>query len=60
MRPSASPERARLAVTKRIKAMIARIGEYHGALGYHLGTTIKTGQQCAYLPDPAQPAEWGE
>jgi len=53
-------ERARLAVTKRVKAAIKRIAEHDAALGHHLATTIKTGQRCAYLPDPAQPAEWEE
>ncbi len=51
-------ERARFAVTKRIKAAIQKIGEHHAALGYHLATTIKTGRQCTYLPDPQRPLEW--
>jgi len=41
-------------------AAIKRIAEHDAALGHHLATTIKTGQRCAYLPDPAQPAEWDE
>jgi len=55
---STNPERARLAVTKRVKAAIARIGEHHRALGYHLATSIKTGHQCAYLPDPQRLMNW--
>ena len=56
----ADAERARLAVTKRVKAAIKRIAEHDASLGHYLATTIKTGQQCAYLPDPAQPVEWEE
>jgi hypothetical protein len=55
---SANPERARLAVTKRVKAAITRIGEHHRALGYHLATSIKTGHQCAYLPAPQRLMSW--
>lgn len=55
---ASSPERARLAVTKRVRSAIKLIGTYHAALGYHLSTTVKTGQHCAYLPDPQRPPEW--
>jgi hypothetical protein len=55
---AASPERARLAVTKRVRSAIKQIGEYHAALGYHLSTTVKTGRHCAYLPDPQRPPQW--
>jgi hypothetical protein len=53
-----SPERARLAVTKRIRDAVKRIATYHAGLGYHLATTIKTGQYCSYLPDPQRPPQW--
>lgn len=55
---SATPERARLAVTKRIKAAVKKIEQHHTALGLHLIATIKTGYQCAYLPDPHDPIFW--
>ena len=55
---AASPERARLAVTKRVRSAIKQIGAYHAALGYHLSTTVKTGHHCAYLPDPQRPPQW--
>jgi hypothetical protein len=51
-------ERARLAVTKRIKAAIHKIEQHHTALGLHLIASIKTGYQCAYLPDPHDPVSW--
>ena len=55
---SAMDERARLAVTKRIKAAVKKIEQHHTALGPHLIATIKTGYQCAYLPDPHAPISW--
>ncbi|MBI4518825.1 MAG: hypothetical protein HY699_23775 [Deltaproteobacteria bacterium] len=55
---SAKPdvERARVAVSKRIKAVIEKIRWYDAALGDYLGATIKTGYHCAYLPAPAGPS----
>jgi hypothetical protein len=49
-------ERARSAVTKRIRAALAKIRSHHPPLGRYLLATIKTGQTCAYLPDDA--ARW--
>jgi hypothetical protein len=51
-------ERARSAVTKRIKATIYRLGTYDAALGFHLGATVKTGCMCVYTPDPGRPIRW--
>ena len=51
-------ERARVTVTKRIKDAIARIAASHPSLADHFGTAIKTGQLCAYAPDPAQRVHW--
>ena len=48
-------ERARLMVTKAIKAAIARLRASDPSLGRHLATSIKTGNCCAYDPGP-QPA----
>jgi pimeloyl-ACP methyl ester carboxylesterase/class 3 adenylate cyclase len=45
-------ERARKAVTKRIRAALDRIDAAHPALGRHLQATIRTGMYCAYEPDP--------
>ena len=55
---AAMDERARLAVTKRIKAAVKKIEQHHTALGLHLIASIKTGYQCAYLPDPHDPISW--
>ena len=55
-----NPERARLAVTKRIREMVKRIAAQHPGLGYHLSTAIKTGQRCAYVPDLQRPMEWSQ
>ncbi len=55
---SADAERARLAVTKRIKAVVRKIAANHPSLGYHLGTTIRTGRFCAYAPDPRNLVAW--
>jgi hypothetical protein len=53
-----SDERARLGVTKRIKAAVKNIAAHHPALGYHLGTAVKTGAYCVYLPDPELSIVW--
>jgi TolB-like protein/Tfp pilus assembly protein PilF len=44
-------EKARSAVTWRIRNAIARIEQYHPSLGAHLSNTIKTGTLCSYKPD---------
>jgi hypothetical protein len=49
-------ERARKAVTARIRDSIDRIGRVHPALGEHLSASVTTGTWCAYSP-PA-PVRW--
>jgi hypothetical protein len=56
--PTSDPERVRLAVTKRVKAAIRNIAEYHSGLGYHLSAGVKTGAHCVYLPDPERRFVW--
>ncbi len=51
-------ERARLMVTKAIKAAIAKVRTNDEALGRHLATSIKTGHCCAYDPGPAPSIFW--
>jgi tetratricopeptide (TPR) repeat protein len=51
-------ERARINVTRAIKAALARIQEHSPALGRHLGRTIRTGIYCSYAPDPRVPGAW--
>jgi len=57
-RSSSKAERARSAVTKRIKEAINRIGKVMPALGRHLAARIKTGYFCSYNPHPDRPVEW--
>jgi hypothetical protein len=57
-RSSSEAERARSAVTKRIKEAIYRIGKVMPALGRHLAGRIKTGYFCSYNPHPDRPAVW--
>jgi predicted ATPase len=49
-------ERARAAVTARIRAAIAKVGEAHPPLGRHLSHSIRTGRFCSYRPD--EPVAW--
>jgi TolB-like protein/Tfp pilus assembly protein PilF len=44
-------ERARVAVTMRIKKAIKRIADHHPSLGKHLANSIKTGVFCTYSPE---------
>ena len=57
-RSSSEAERARSAVTKRIKEAIGRIGEIIPLLGRHLADRIKTGYFCSYNPHPNRPVAW--
>ena len=58
-RKTAQPaERARTAVTKRIKTTICRIAEAIPSLGQHLTARIKTGYYCSYNPNPDRPVRW--
>ena len=51
-RPTGSAtERARSAVTYRVRAAVRRIAEVHPELGRHLGNSIRTGTWCAYRPE---------
>jgi tetratricopeptide (TPR) repeat protein len=51
-------ERARTAVTKAIRAVIAHITKHDAVLGGHLSQAIKTGTYCAYTPDPTARLHW--
>lgn len=57
-RASSDAERARSAVTKRIKEAIHRIGEVIPPLGCHLAARIKTGYFCSYKPHPDRLVAW--
>jgi pimeloyl-ACP methyl ester carboxylesterase/class 3 adenylate cyclase len=44
-------ERARKAVTRRIRDAVARIDRSHPALGRHLHASVHTGVYCSYAPE---------
>ena len=50
-RTTGSAERARSAVTQRIRSTIKRLTELHPALGRHLAASVSTGLYCAYRPE---------
>jgi pimeloyl-ACP methyl ester carboxylesterase len=51
-------ERARLMVTKAIKAALAKIRVRDAALARYLAASIKTGHCCVYDPGPLPPVSW--
>jgi hypothetical protein len=51
-------ERARKAVTNRIRQTVARISSVHNTLGLHLRNAVHTGARCAYTPE--RPIRWSE
>ncbi|AWT41105.1 hypothetical protein DMT42_01345 [Streptomyces actuosus] len=52
VRRSGSPvERARTAVTARIRAAVRRIAVVHPELGRHLDSAVRTGTLCVYQPE---------
>jgi len=58
-RRAGSPaERARVNITRAIKAALARIRAHSPALADHLDATIHTGTFCSYAPDPRAPITW--
>ena len=56
-RPSgSSAERARSAVTQRLRSTIRRLGTAHPDLGRHLEASVMTGTYCVYRPE--HPVVW--
>ena len=51
-------ERARVSVTKAIRAAINHLGEQLPELGRHLRATVHTGGRCVYQPDPRAAERW--
>jgi hypothetical protein len=49
-------ERARSAVTHRLRSTIRRIGREHPDLGRHLEASVRTGVYCSYRPE--RPTSW--
>jgi len=57
-RAPSDAERARVNVTKALKAALARIEQHSPSLGRHLASTIRTGTFCSYVPDPQITTTW--
>jgi tetratricopeptide (TPR) repeat protein len=55
---SSDLERARSAVTKRIRDTVRRIQEEYPELGHHLARTVQTGYVCTYSPAPHEVIRW--
>jgi len=51
-------ERTRVAVTKRIKAALAKIATLHLPFAQHLTTRIRTGYVCVYVRDADRHVWW--
>jgi predicted ATPase len=51
-------ERARLNVSRAIRASIERISEHHSKLAELLNRTVRTGNFCSYRPDFENPSNW--
>ncbi len=51
-------ERARLNVSRAVRAVIRNIQIMDPALGHHLETHIRTGRYCRYIRDPKHPIKW--
>ncbi len=50
-------ERARINVTRNIRAAIGRLRQVTPDLGQHLDRLITTGRMCSYTPDPLAPLD---
>src|SRR3984893_6412994 len=57
-RAGSATERARLSVTRAIKAAVQKISEHHTSLGEVLGRSVRTGLFCCYVEDPRVPISW--
>jgi hypothetical protein len=49
-------ERARIAVTNRIRETLMRVAGVHETLGLHLRNAVYTGTRCSYTPE--RPTRW--
>ncbi|MEA2123977.1 MAG: hypothetical protein QOI80_759, partial [Solirubrobacteraceae bacterium] len=55
---SSDAERARVNVTRAIRALVKRIAEHDDRAARVLDATVRTGIFCLYAPDPDRPIEW--
>ncbi|HEY6958016.1 MAG TPA: response regulator [Candidatus Limnocylindria bacterium] len=51
-------ERARVNVTRAIKAVLERIADHSPALATHFDAALHTGTFCSYMPDPRVALRW--
>jgi hypothetical protein len=56
--PDPHKERARVAVTKRIRVALQEMSWVHPELGHHLTRTIRPGTICQYDPPPTERYHW--
>jgi len=52
-------ERARISVTRALRAAIDRIGRGDAGTGAHLAVAVRTGVFCSYHPERTKPAPNG-
>jgi tetratricopeptide (TPR) repeat protein len=57
-RAASAAERARVNVTRAIKATLRKIERHSPPLGRHLASTVRTGAFCVYTPDTRVPIRW--
>jgi hypothetical protein len=57
-RAAAHAERARLNVTRAIRASMENLARANPDLGLHLSSTVRTGRYCSYTPDPRTEIAW--
>ena len=57
-RAAAVSERARVNVTRTLRAVIAHIARSNAELGWHLAASVRTGSFCSYSPAPGAPDLW--
>ena len=57
-RSGSAAERARINVTRAVKAAMLRLRDADPDLAAHFSATLHTGTVCVYTPDPRSPIEW--
>ena len=57
-RMAADEERARVNVTRTLRAAVERIGASAPRVGAHLEASLRTGRMCRYQPAPGGPSGW--
>ena len=57
-RATAEAERARVNVTRTLRAAVARIARAAPVAGAHLDSSVRTGRVCRYQASPGGPDGW--